>query len=1435
MKRNKKFRWLLAGLALALLLQPLAGAGPGLRQAKAADVRAWQNIGEPLSHYPISGYRLAVQGTDPYLAHIGAGQGLYVQTYENGNWRRDSLNERALEQVTAFELFMTDEGKPYVAYSSSGDGYRVAVASPNEAGEWDRLGGSIAGSASRERPGAAVDSQGGVYVIYKDENNGNAATVHKLDNGDWGASEIVLGQSHRPAIAVDASDRPIMAAGDNGSPFYEPVVKAREADGQWSNMNLAELQSGHEYTLKTTPSGEMYLHFIYGNSTNNQNKIWRWTASDGWSPIGNFPGYYGAMDIDPTDNRPVVVYRSTYDVGGTLHIVKWDGTAWNAVGEPGLQDYSWYIPTSVAVGEDGTPYIAYINNENKLRVVGYLEGGASPALIGAYPANGATEVAADAVLKLTFSEPVWGIGGKQINICDTSDDCEEIDVGEPRVKVRETEVEIEPDGKWKDGATLSVTIEAGAFASMDHSREFAGLSDGGWSFSVEDLPPAAIEWAPSGPDQSGTPIYMLRFDQETVAGVGFIELYRASDDELIDSVRVIEETVSVVDGKLALTGNVSLPPDGAGYYVLVTPGAFKDAGGTDFAGIADKTKWTFSTINENMPLLISTAPEHQSAGSVVSSLEMTFNKEIGAVEGKRVKLYQAGEPDPYDIDASEWVVDGATASLQLPRNLPAGQSFYVTVENGAFEDLDGNPFAGIADDRGWTFTTAAAAVPQPPTNVAATAGDGRATVTFDKPDYDGGEPIEKYKVTAWSGGLVAATADSDGRETSVIVRDLANGTAYRFSASAYNANGWSGESELTDPVVPAGVPGLPGQVAAAPGNESATVAFEAPESDGGTSVTTYRVRWQKGADAPSFRNVPANETSVTIGDLTKGASYTFSVAAGNAAGLSGFADAASAVVPYGPPDAPGTVSATGGDGKAYVSFGPASLYGAENVGYEVTAWDGTSRAGTVSGNSSPIEFPGLTNGRAYTFTVKTTTEYGESAASPPSNAATPAKASSGNGSGGGGGGSPSGRVILIDVSSDGIPLGQLGVEQRKDAEDRLVQSLTITERFVADAAPKLAQAGAKLLTIRLEDSGSPPDLRSITLMDKAAAKLAELGITLDIRTPEAGIAVPPSSLSGLTEPAEWILEPIRSEGDIGRLAARARSNPAVAEKAGGGALAIRGLPVDIETNLQGREAELTLPLSGAGTGSGLPDDAGIYIEHSDGGTELLRGRSARHGERPAIAFTVDSFSTFAVVEISGWTAFAKEGPHDNGAAYIGGYPDGLFRPGKGVTRAEMAVILTKLLNDKANGKTSGGKGSFKDVPAAYWASTGIATASRSGWMKGYPDGSFRPDKIMTRAEMAALLSAIGTRRDGSGNSASFSDIANHWAEAEIRRAQSDGYLNGYADGTFRPDRILTRAEAVVILNKLLGRVPEQPEQPRFADVPASHWAYGAIQAASRTE
>jgi len=182
-------------------------------------------------------------------------------------------------------------------------------------------------------------------------------------------------------------------------------------------------------------------------------------------------------------------------------------------------------------------------------------------------------------------------------------------------------------------------------------------------------------------------------------------------------------------------------------------------------------------------------------------------------------------------------------------------------------------------------------------------------------------------------------------------------------------------------------------------------------------------------------------------------------------------------------------------------------------------------------------------------------------------------------------------------------------------------------------------------------------------------------------------------------------------------------------------------------------------------------------------------------------------------------------PHE---AYMDGPGEGVFAPRRSLTRAEAAALLAKLTG--GGGETAS---VFADVPENAWYCAPVASMASRGVLRGYEDGTFRPDAAITRAELLAALVNCFQPEPGA---ARFADVPDgHWAGESIAAAASAGWVQGYGDGTFRPDQPVSRAEAAVILNAALGRSAEasldriRAEGVRpFADVRPEDWFYGAV-------
>ena len=192
---------------------------------------------------------------------------------------------------------------------------------------------------------------------------------------------------------------------------------------------------------------------------------------------------------------------------------------------------------------------------------------------------------------------------------------------------------------------------------------------------------------------------------------------------------------------------------------------------------------------------------------------------------------------------------------------------------------------------------------------------------------------------------------------------------------------------------------------------------------------------------------------------------------------------------------------------------------------------------------------------------------------------------------------------------------------------------------------------------------------------------------------------------------------------------------------------------------------------------------------------------------------------------------------DDHFAYVIGYPDGKVHPKGNISRAETATIFFRLLKADIRDGNLTADNDFSDVANGQWHNKAISTMAKLGIVKGRRADSFDPDASITRAEFAAICARFNTKPVE--NSGSFSDISGHWAENEIERAAAFGWISGYPDGTFRPDARITRAEAMTMINRVLCRMPQSESDlldsmVTWPDNKPSDWHYLAVQEATNS-
>ncbi len=275
---------------------------------------------------------------------------------------------------------------------------------------------------------------------------------------------------------------------------------------------------------------------------------------------------------------------------------------------------------------------------------------------------------------------------------------------------------------------------------------------------------------------------------------------------------------------------------------------------------------------------------------------------------------------------------------------------------------------------------------------------------------------------------------------------------------------------------------------------------------------------------------------------------------------------------------------------------------------------------------------------------------------------------------------------------------------------------------------------------------------------------------------------------------------------------------------------IIGRPNTIETNMPSHSVEVVILVDQ----QSIPEDA---VERAKFLQSLVVFIEHSDGDKvlnkvvivPYTAAGILTGAKFTVDKFSTFTLLHMEGWQEYHQAYIVGYPDGTFKPDRSITRAEMAAILARVHGPsrEAEGDTE----IYPDVATDHWARAAIGKAIQGGLLSSYPDGTFQPEKAITRAEMAAIISRW-LYLSGSG-SHQFTDISGYREEQAIAQVKEAGIFSGYPDGTYRPEQGLTRTEAVVVINRILNRGPLYGvSEPAWPDVPSDCWAFGHIEEAS---
>lgn len=440
-------------------------------------------------------------------------------------------------------------------------------------------------------------------------------------------------------------------------------------------------------------------------------------------------------------------------------------------------------------------------------------------------------------------------------------------------------------------------------------------------------------------------------------------------------------------------------------------------------------------------------------------------------------------------------------------------------------------------------------------------------------------------------------------------------------------------------------------------------------------------------------------------------------------------------------------------------------------------------------------------------------------------------------------------VDVVDASNPNAVLVKT-VITRESTGGVVKDTVNFTSANARESIEKLVNQENKKSRIVIPDMEQQVSETTVGIAREAAQLLTEgqTGLGIDMETVKMDI--PATSLANLASDIYFRVVPVKAQTTQQQLEERAKAEASVQQLTNNATITLLGQPMTIETNMQNRPVTLTLPLPKDVTQEQL-DNLAVYIEHSDGTKEVVRGQVVDFKEgTKGIQFDVTKFSTFSIL----YAPVKKEQPTEEVeiedeivveepifTPYIKGYPDGTFRPNTAVTRAQMASMLARYLTDNAIPEATA---SFTDT-TKHEAKDAIEYVHMQGMMKGYNNHLFGPNDAITRAQMAVIAvrwidqqceadSTDSPYCNNNRHQITYTDVASqNWAAEEIERISQMDIMTGIGENQFAPNDILTRAQAVKVLNRLLNHpVTEKVEAPLFTDVTVKHWAFYEIQAAA---
>ncbi|WP_208715246.1 chitobiase/beta-hexosaminidase C-terminal domain-containing protein, partial [Brevibacillus parabrevis] len=426
------------------------------------------------------------------------------------------------------------------------------------------------------------------------------------------------------------------------------------------------------------------------------------------------------------------------------------------------------------------------------------------------------------------------------------------------------------------------------------------------------------------------------------------------------------------------------------------------------------------------------------------------------------------------------------------------------------------------------------------------------------------------------------------------------------------------------------------------------------------------------------------------------------------------------------------------------------------------------------------------------------------------------------------------RTVKVEAGNEGIVFEPLEIVRTTTSKNKKADEVVLHQETAKAILQRAEQNKKDIIRIAIDDlPGSPADEILVTVPTNALELIKQQRVALEIRTKDVVITIPRETLAMLSDKLYFRIVPITNSQDKKEIAQQAIDDEIVQRATGGQQVQVVGKPMTIETNYSNHRTRVTFPLEDVE----LPknqDDLQVFL--STLAVFVEHADDEKELKTGTIRYDENGKPVGIEIEISKFSTFtilSLKGKqlYVEHPAYMVGYPNGTFQPNRILTRAEMAAMLASFLQETGQSVPQE-NGVFADVKAGHWAAASIQKVRDAGLMSGDANGLFHPEAIVTRAQMASII-AKWKNLYTAKRDLPFADVQGHWAVWQVAAVVEQGIMKGYVDGLFHPDQGLTRAEATALFNRVTGRGPlEGMTKMIWKDVPQTHWAFAEIAEAT---